>query len=153
MPSDAELLAELATLDEAEAWIPTSTDHEQDVTPPWTEVVLEVRRFDDGSLTPAWPLNVRMPLRRHDAELIIQVLHDVLHPSSGGQVTVMLWSELDAVVDRIQKRVERGKAPRLRDVGRAQGLTRAIAIMRNPFAYDEDEVRDEAMERWEERQG
>lgn len=153
MPTDAELLQELATLDEVVAWIPTATDHAQEVTPEWCEVVLEVKRDDDGSLDPPWPLRDRMPLRRHDGELIIQVLHDVLHPGGGGQVARMLWSELDDVVDRIQKRVERDRSPRLRDVGRAQGLTTAIAIMVNPFAYDEQAVRDEAMERHEARHG
>lgn len=157
MPDDAELLVELATLDEVSAWIPTGADHDAEAVPPWCEVMLTIKRepSPSGDINDpgTWPVNTTLPLRRHDGELVIQVLHEVLHPSSGGQVKAMLWSELDEVVDRIQKRVERDRAPRLRDVGRAQGLTRAIAILVNPFAYDEDEVRAEAMERHVERHG
>jgi hypothetical protein len=145
MLDDAELLEELATVDEAQAWIPTNRDHVEAVTPPWCELVLEIKREAD------WPLNVRMPLRRHDGELIIERLHRALHPGSGGAVKEMLWMELDDVVDRIQRRVERGKEPLKRDVGQAQGLALAIAILDNPYGYDVDAVRAEAMDRYESR--
>jgi hypothetical protein len=153
MSEEAELLQELSTLDECDAWIPTNRDHVESITPPWCELVFEVKRTDDGSLTPSWPLNVRMPLRRHDGELMIQALHDALHPNAGGSVREMLWAELDDVVDRIQKRVNKDKPPRLRDVGQAQGLALALAILVNPFAYDVDAIRAEAMARYDARNG
>jgi hypothetical protein len=147
MSEDAELLKELATLDECDAWIPTNRDHVEGITPPWCELVLEMKRRDD------WPLNVRMPLRRHDGELLIQALHDALHPDAGGSVREMLWSELDDVVDKIQRRVDRGKQPLNKHVGQAQGLALALAILVNPFAYDVDAIRVEAMARYEARNG
>jgi len=146
MPSDIELLQGLGTLDLVEAVAVGAGDQEAGTVPPWCEIQFEAKRDE------LKPFHVRWHLKRHDAELIIQVLHKVLHPSAGGHVTTMLWAELDEVVDRIQKRVERGRDPLKADVGRAQGLTRAIAILVNPYAYDEDEVREEAMERYEERQ-
>lgn len=144
---DADLLIELATLDEVSAEIPTSTDHDMGVRPQWCELVLAIKREED------WPLNMTVPLRRHDGELIIQVLHDVLHPDAYLSAGAAIWDELDMVVDRIQRRVERGKEPLKRDVGQAQGLTKAIAIMDNPVEPDEDDVRAVAMERYELRHG
>jgi hypothetical protein len=114
-------------------------------------LVLEVKRTDDGELNPSWPLNVRMPLRRHDGELIIEVLHQVLHPNAGGVANDMIWTELDEVVDRIQARVQKGKEPLKRDVGQALGLATTLAIIENPYAYDVDSIREAAMERWEAR--
>lgn len=149
--ADADMLVELATVDEVYAWIPTDMDGRNEITPQWCELVLEVKRTDDGELTPAWPLNVRMPLRRHDGELMIQVIHEVLHPNSGGEPRDMLWVELDEVVDRIQDRIERGKDPLKRDVGQALGLATALAILENPYAYDVDQIREAAMERYEGR--
>ena len=151
LPSDAELLSELATLDNVEAWIPTDTDHQQGITPAWCEVVLKVNR--SSAQVTNWPLSWTATLTRHDAELIIAVLHQVLHPTSGGTVADMLRRELDEVVDRIQARVDRGKDPLKKDVGLAQGLTRSIAIMVSPYAYDEDEIKAEAMARYEARNG
>jgi hypothetical protein len=146
MPDDAELLSELTSVDEVKAWIPTDKDHVAEVVPPWCELVLQVRRHTGGH-----PFSTNMTLNRHDGEAIITALHSTLHPNSGGMVKVMLWTELDEVVDAIQRRVERGKDPLKRDVGKAQGLALAIAIMTNPFAYDDDAVRDEAMDRYEAR--
>jgi len=151
MSEVADDLIELGTLDEATAWVPGDGDHTTGITPPWCELVLEVTRTDDGSLNPSWPLNIRAPLRRHDGELIIQVLHETLHPSSGGSVVDMLFMELDDIVDRIQRRVTRGKEPFKADVGMARGLALSIAITLNPRSYDVDAVREIAMERWSAR--
>jgi hypothetical protein len=41
----------------------------------------------------------------------------------------------------------------LRDVGQAQGLALALAILVNPFAYDVDAIRAEAMARYDARNG
>lgn len=149
--SEDSLFTELATLDEVVAWVPTGKDHDAGITPPWCELVLDMKRMDDGSLKPAFPMNNHMALRRHDGELIIDVLHRALHPQSGGSVKEMLWYMLDDVVDAIQKRVNKGKAPKPVDVGQALGLATAIAVLDNPFGYDVDAVRAEAMERYDAR--
>jgi hypothetical protein len=143
--SMSELLAELATVDEVSATIPTAFDGDQGRVPQWCELLLEVRRVDDGTLKPSWPLNVRMPLRRADGELIASVLNDVLHPQSSSAVEAV-WVELDEVVERIQRRVDHGKEPLKRDVGQALGLATALAHLLN---CEVDDVRAEAMERWE----
>lgn len=153
-PDDVKaLLAEIASLDEVSAWVPTGKDHDSGITPQWAELVLEVKRDVDSDTAPDFPLNTSMPLRRHDGELIIQCLYEVLHPHAGGSIRQMIWAELDDVVDRIQKRVAKGKEPMKADKGMALGLATAIAIMTNPYAYDVDAIREEAMERWEARQG
>jgi hypothetical protein len=153
LKDDAELLVELATLDEVEAVIPTATDHDLGAVPPWCELLLTIKRVDDGSLTPAWPINTRLPLRRHDGELIGQVLHDVLHPDSDLRLGAVgnIWWELDLVVDRIQARVERGREPMKKDVGIALGLAVALAYLIDPREVDVDEVRATAMTRYESR--
>lgn len=148
MSDDADLLVELATLDEVQAWVPTNADHVSGVTPPWCELVLEIRRTDDESLITAWPINERLPLRRHDGELIIQVINDVLHPDRVSAVDG-IWDELDAVVASIQRRVERDREPLRRDVGIAYGLALALAVLANPDDPDVDAVRAEAMQRYE----
>lgn len=148
MSDTADMLIELASVDEASAWIPTAIDHSQGITPDWCELVLEIRR-DGGE----FPIRQTMPLRRHDGELIIELLHQALHPRAGLSIAQMIWSELDDVVDAIQKRIERGKEPLKRDAGVALGLATALAILTNPYAYDVDAIREEAMERWEARHG
>jgi hypothetical protein len=140
------LFIELASIDEVTSWVPTAKDHDADMVPPWCELVLEVKRTEGQ-----WPLSAQWPLRRHDGELIIEVLHQTLHPNNGQPTADMLWEQLDTVVDRIQARVERGLKPRNTDVGEARGLATAIAIMVNPFGYDVDAVKDEAMERYADR--
>lgn len=147
MSEDAEFLEELCTIDEAYAWIPTGAEHDLEITPSWCELVLEVKRTEE------WPINVRVPLRRHDGELIIQVLHDVLHPGLSTIAGEHLWDALDDVVDRIQKRVTKGKDPMRRDVGQALGLATAMAIIESPLEPDVDAIRAVAMERWEIRNG
>jgi hypothetical protein len=136
----ADMLIELATLDEVSARIPTSREHDADMVPPWCELVMVMRR-DDGS----WPVRFKAPLRRHDGELIIQVLHEVLHPTAGGAVADGLWLDLDAVMDRLMVN------PRKRDAGLATGLTIALARIMNPFNPDEDAVKAIALERYEAR--
>lgn len=141
---DDELLIELASVDEVEAYIPTCKDQDSGMVPHWCELVLSVKR-EEGD----FPLNTRLPLRRHDGELIVEVLHSALHPNAGNNAGDMIWRELDKVVDRIQRRVEKGKEPLKADVGRAQGLVCSLAILTNPYDPDEEAVRDAAMERYE----
>lgn len=145
--SDYELLRELATLDEVSVTSVGAMDGNFGHIPQWCEILLEIRRVDDGTLTPAVPLNARMPLRRHDGELIIEALDEALHPHRVAAQEA-IWEELDHVVMRIQRRVDRDKAPRLKDVGQAFGLATALSHLTN---LDLDEVREMAMQRYEDR--
>jgi hypothetical protein len=155
MEDDADLLAEIATLDEVSAWIPTGADHDYGITPQWCELVLEIKREadDDEDGPGAWPFNTRLALRRHDGELISSVLGEVLHPTRNRMAIEAIWDELDEVVERIQRRVAKGKEPMRRDVGHALGLATALAIIDRPHDPDVDEVRAVAVERYELRHG
>lgn len=144
----ADLLAELASLDEVSAWVPTAANHAAGITPQWCELVLEITRTSDDDLAPAWPIKQRLPLRRHDGELIIQVLHDVLHPEYPTQAGDAIWAELDAVVERIQRVVNKGKSPSKSLVGQALGLATALAIIERPLEPDVDDIRAVAMTRY-----
>jgi hypothetical protein len=146
-PTTANLLAELATIDEVEARLPDSADLEQELVPQWCELLLSIKRKSD------WPINVTFPLRRHDGELLIEVLHSVLHPHAGGSILDGLWGELDKALDRIMKRVDAGEKPRNVDLGHARGLTTAIARMTNPTTPNEEAVKGEAMDRYRIRRG
>jgi len=147
LPDNIDLLAELATLDEVSAYVPTSSEQDNGTFPEWCELMLEYKRSDD------WPLNARVPLRRHDGELIIEVIHKVLHPTSGLSIVDKLWRQLDVVIDRMMRRIDAGKDPLKIDRGRADGLTTALAMMINPYAPHEDGVKATAMERYEARHG
>ena len=151
LPDDAELLAELATLDEAGARIPTSREVDAGQVPPWCELVLHVRR--DGRIEDRPIHTGDMYLRRHDGELIIEVLDQVLRPNHSMSYTDQIWSALDDAVERIQRRVAKGKAPRPDDVGEARGLAIALAAMTNPREPNVDEVREVAMTRFDIRHG
>lgn len=142
----ADLLAEVSTLDEVRVRLVGSQDIDTGLVPKWCEVVLEIKRTDDGTLNPAWPINAKLPLRRHDGELIIESLHHVLHPRAGGAVAEGLWLDLDAVMDRLMSE------PSKVDKGLAAGLTIALARLSNPFQPDEDLIKSIAVERWEARQ-
>lgn len=135
--SQAEALLELASLDSCEARIPTNSDHVAGVVPSWCELVLVTER--DGRPHKEY-------LRRHDGELIIEVLDEVLHPVRPS-VENMLWDHIDDVVERLMT----GNADD-DDRGIAVGLSTAMAILRSPRSDDPDvdSVRDEAMARYEE---
>jgi hypothetical protein len=153
LPGERELLEELASFDEFDAWMPGGADHDAGNVPSGTELVLQAKRFSSGKrgTVMSSPLSVSIPMTRHDGELIIESLYKLLHPHAGGSIIQMMWLELDEAVDRIQKRVAKGKDPLKADVGEARGLATAIAILTNPYAYDVDAVREEAMQRWDAR--
>ena len=153
MSEAAYLLAELASVDEVSAWIPSNADHVQGVTPEWCELVLEVTRSVGDPLAPDFPINARMPLRRADGELIMQVLNDVLRPDMPTMAGDLIWRDLDAVVERIQKVVNKGKTPSKSLVGQALGLATALAYLDNALDPDVDEVRATAMTRYAIRHG
>ena len=73
-----------------------------------------------------------------------------LRPASqvchGKSILEMLWEELDTIVERLMAKVEHED-----DVGRAQGVAYAIAVIENPYHVDIERVRAEAMDRWEEQ--
>lgn len=151
LPDDAELLVELATLDEVEAWIPTAADHQAGITPTWCELVLGIKRNhdrDDEQGPGGWPIHQNLALRRHDGELIIQVLGDVLHRGMSNSAGDALWAEMDKLMERIQRRVRAGRKPMTKHVNQALGLATAMAIMDNPLEPDLDEIRVTAMARY-----
>jgi hypothetical protein len=115
-------------------------------------LVLEVQR--DRQPT-GHPILLRTPLRRHDGELIIEVLNAVLHPLTEREDRGVhkLWDALDEAVDRIQVRVDKGKAPRPADVGEARALTYALSMVLAAYKGDQDAVRAEAMARYDARHG
>lgn len=158
IPSDAELLTELATLDNVEARIPTNAEHVADHVPPWCELVLKVNRetTDGGDpwAQPGWGfIKQSWMLRRHDGELIIEVLDAVLHPERPGRAGDPTWAALDEAVERIQYMVVKGKHPNPEDVGEARGLATALANMTNPIAPDVEDIRAAAMIRYDIRHG
>lgn len=145
--NDADLLMQLATLDEVEAEIPTVAEHTAGIVPQWCELRLKIKREDE------WPLNIDIPLRRHDGELIIEVVHAVLHPERAGLAIEGVWAALDAVVEKIMKRRGKGKDPKPEHLGEALGLATAIAWMNNPMQPNVEDVRWTATERWNIRHG
>jgi hypothetical protein len=141
----AEMLQELATLDLVEAEVPTVAEHTAGVVPPWCELRLKIRREQDDATN--FPLNIDIPLRRHDGELIIEVIHDVLHRKTG-VAGELIWAELDACVERIMKRRTKGKEPRDADIAEAMGLSKALAYLANPMQPELDDIKWAATERW-----
>lgn len=143
MTSDADLLRELARLDSVEAAAVGAEDHSYGHTAQWCEILLK--------LEGPW---IREPLQltRHDAELIIEVLHNVLHPNTHRTSPVeRLWALLDDQMDFLLADEE----PEPEDKARARALAEAIVLVRNPFVdpehIDVTEVREEAVRRWENR--
>lgn len=148
-----ELLRPLATLDDVSVWVPGDGDHTAEIVPPWCELVLELKReskpIKPNKKRPSdMPISSRFALRRHDGELIIEVLDDVLHPNRAGTLADTLWRELDIVIDKMMARVDKGKTISDHHRGLAEGLGKAIALMTMPFDPDEDAVKDIAMERY-----
>lgn len=146
----AEMLAMLATLDEVEARASSAMEGETGIVPEWCEVRLTMVRRESDDIGGDFPIRVDVPLRRHDCELIIEVLWQVLHPDTGHPMSAseQLWDGLDGVVDRIQKRVENDVIPLDDDVTIARTLTNALAIIDRPYDPDPDAVREVAMTRW-----
>jgi len=71
---------------------------------------------------------------------------------AGRSIIEILWEDLDKTVDKLESPgALRGARPV--DIGRAQGLAYAIAVMYNPYAPDFNAVRDEAMDRYDDRAG
>lgn len=143
MSTDAELLGALSRLDSVEAMSVGAEDHSYGRTSEWCEILLNLE--GNG--------NTRsVELTRHDAELIIEVLHNVLHPGKHKSSPLSrLWKLLDDHMDFLLA----DEDPEPEDKARARALAEAITILRNPWTEDDQidvsEVRDEAVERWEAR--
>src|SRR5690348_10478506 len=139
MPSTRALLAELA---EIEVIATGASDHVEGTVPQWCELVLDLTD-DEGTK--------RIHLRRHDGELIIEALHEVLHPHTNKSSPVLkLWEELDDTMDFLRADDD----PEEEDRVRARTLAFAIALLEQPYAEEPDiaAVRERAVERWEARQ-
>lgn len=110
--------------------------------PQWCDLVVTVERGSN--------LNARhqLNLTRAAGEAIIDAIHEVIHPWSGRGMAEVAWRELDFIMARLMD----GEAAD-DDKGRAQGLAYGLACMMNPFTPDVDEVRAEAMERYESQTG
>lgn len=137
--STRALLQELA---EIEVIATSAGDHVAGTVPQWCELVLDLTD-EQGTK--------RIHLRRHDGELIIEALHEVLHPHTNRMSPVArLWEELDDTMDFLRADDE----PEEEDRIRARTLALAIALMTQPYAEEPDisAVREEAVKRWEERQ-
>lgn len=139
MPSTRALLEELA---EIEVIATGAADHTEGTVPQWCELVLDLT--DDHGTK-------RIHLRRHDGELIIEALHEVLHPHTHKTSPVArLWEELDDTMDFLRADDE----PEEEDRVRARTLAFAIALLTQPYGEEPDisVVREEAARRWEARQ-
>lgn len=136
---DKSLLLELSRFDEVEACTIGSEDEMDDAR---AELVLDLTT---GGHTR------RIELTRHDGEVIIEVLHSVLHPNTHKSSPVQrLWAELDDVMDFLMDVDE----PEPEDRARARALAEAIAMISQPWSEepDVDAIRAEAVERWEANQ-
>lgn len=139
MTSTRALLQELTEL---EVIATGSGDLADGTAPEWCELVLDLTD-DQGTK--------RIHLRRHDGELMIEALHEVLHPNTHHTSPVArLWEELDDTMDFLRADDD----PEEEDRVRARTLAFAIAILTQPYSDepDIDAVRAEAVRRWEERQ-
>lgn len=154
--TDAELLSSLATLDDVTAYIPTAHDHLHGIYPQWCELSLQMRRQPEKGSDGPGVVGVELYLRRHDGELIMEVLDEVLHPNRGGGSADQMWSDLDDCMNRIMHRVNKDKSPHDEDRGEAVGVTKALARLVLPHENFEDAqaaIRDIAVERYQIRNG
>lgn len=144
MPTDAELLTTLSRMDSVEAIAVGDGDHRECNVSDWCEILLDLE-YPGGARR-------RLEMTRHDAELIIEVLHQVLHPHEHKSSPVQkLWSLLDDQMDFLLADDD----PEPEDKVRAKTLAEAIVLCTNPLAdpehIDVSDVRAQAVERWEER--
>jgi len=133
----------LSRLDEVECVAVGDGDQRSGAVPGWCELILDLSGEDGGRVR-------RLHLTRHDAELIIEVLVTVLHPSGGPKtVRSRLWAELDDTMEFLMDNDD----PEDEDRVRAKTLAMAIAMMSNPHADPPniDRVKALAIERWEAR--
>jgi hypothetical protein len=139
--SDVEELLPLSQFDEVEALTVGSGDHDARAVGPKTEIILNL--ILGGRVQ-------RVEMTRHDAELIIAALHEVLHPHTHKSSPVTrIWEKLDETMDYLMEDDD----PEPEDVATARAYATAIAFIRQPLAEAPDivAVREEAVERWDAR--
>jgi hypothetical protein len=142
MTETRDLLAGLSRLKSVEVIAVGHGDQVEGTVPEWAELVLDLE--DESGVR-------RINLTRHDGELIIQCLFEVLHPQDNKAAPVTrLWQELDDVMDFLRADDD----PEPEDRARAKALALAIALLTQPYSPepDLDPVRAEAADRWEARQ-
>lgn len=133
-------LTQLARLDEVEAMTVGDGDHTSELVPDWCELILRLKVNRTTQ---------QVPLTRHDAELIIEVLWSVLHPGENKHSPLQrLWEQLDDVMDYLMV-----DDPEPEDRARAKALAEAIALISLPYSeeLDIETIRAQAVERWEQR--
>ena len=133
MGETSGLLRELASLDEVECVAVTEAEQRREEAPGWAELKLNLDR--GGKSITLW-------LRRHDAELIIEVLHEVLHPNAGGTIRSQAWVLMDMAYAALME--NKGDPQRK---GECLGLAQALALLENPYKPSIDAVRETARER------
>jgi len=67
----------------------------------------------------------------------------------GKSLLAMMWEELDSIMDRLMH--PGSEAEDGRDPGRAEGVAYCIAVVQSPYAPNINDIRAQAVERWEER--
>jgi hypothetical protein len=142
MGETADLLRPLARLESVEAIAVGHGDQLEGSVPGWCELVLDLE--DETGVR-------RLSLTRADAELIIEVLFEVLHPQDNKHSPVTrLWAELDDQMDFLRADDD----PEPEDRARAKALAFALALLTQPYSPEPDiaAVREQAVERWEQRQ-
>jgi hypothetical protein len=143
MSDTRDLLAGLSRLESVEAVAVGHGDQIAGTVPEWTELVLDLE--DESGVR-------RINLTRHDGELIIQCLYEVLHPNDNKSNPVTrLWAELDDQMDFLRADDD----PEPEDRARAKALALALAMLTQPYSPepDLDPIREKAAQRWEERNG
>jgi hypothetical protein len=123
---------------EISARIPEESDARNDLCADWAELILTIGSDKEE------PFEV--DLTRAAGEAILETVGDVLHRWAGLSIRDHLWQELDATMDGLM-----GGTADPDDKGYAQGLAMAIAYMYNPINPDIEQVRADAVERWEDR--
>ena len=90
---------------------------------------------------------IKFLVTRGLAEELNAALSSALRPYAGMSIFERIMTELDTVIERLMS--GDGAAEDGRDPGRAEALTRVLAMMRNPYQPDYPAEKDRAMERWE----
>lgn len=92
-------------------------------------------------------LEMMTPMGKGKKALKKQAMEEA--PSCAGKSLLeIMWEELDTIVERMM-----AGAGAEDDKGMALGVAYCIAVVTNPYYVNVEAVREEAMERWEEKHG
>jgi len=112
-----------------EVFSPNTADVAHGRTEDWVEVMLDFTEIQDD---PVVERTQRFVMTRDGAELMIDQLHEFLHPWAGKTITETIFGE---AVDATRRLLSQRKSDPA-DVGLARGLTRSLALLRNPYDPD-----------------